>query len=325
MKTFFPFVLCLLLILPLLNSCDKDDASAIDDSEWNTDFAEDMDDGEEIEFAGDSFWQEIFDKLIADSVIIEPDTISDVSARAVLIHRGDAIWKNIRTTKYVHSDDKEYDESKGVYKYDCSGFVYHFILKEVLKDHASDLYHKKLNWHPLDYSVRAWTFYDYFRNDILGDEFSASNEYWKVFTSVDSLKKGDLIIARYDDDWREKWKALGNKASTGHVMIAWDIGTEKDNEISIQVYDCSSSGHSIDTRWKNIRPVAQINEDSEKKSGIGFGWMKFKISTLGDRRPYAYKWKLGSENWYNLWEGDHINEDGIKYDRIKGIVFARPL
>lgn len=69
--------------------------------------------------------------------------------------------------------------------------------------------------------------------------------------------------------------------------------------------------------------VAEINEDSKKKSGIGFGTMTYKISNT-HRRPYAYKWSINSTKWYNLRAGDEIQE-GLQYDRIKGIIFARPI
>jgi len=263
-------------------------------------------------------------------IIIHPDTISENSPRASLIHRGDFIWQEITRTKYVHYTDRVIDDIDKVYKYDCSGFVHAIILYSALPDHADNLITRKQILHPDDYGVRAWTFYDYFRDNVLIDTNTVGqNQYWKVFMSVDSLKKGDLIIVRYDDEWRNEWKNQGHPASTGHVMIAWEIGTvdTTNNEVEIQVYDCSSSGHtkSADTRYCNSKPIAEINEDSGKKSGIGFGRMTYKISTNGHRRPYAYKWSLNSTHWYNLRNGDYIDEPGIKYDRIKGIIFARPI
>ncbi len=261
-------------------------------------------------------------------ITITPDSISDISPRGALIKRGEFIWENITRTKYVHYSDRIIDDINRIYEYDCSGFLYSIIIYDALPHHANDLLKWKVKLHPQDYSVRACTFYDYFRDSILKNDYSASNEYWKVFTSIDSLMKGDLIIVRYDDDWRSEWIDSTGHASTGHVMIAWDIKeTDANNEVEIQVYDCASSGHteSADTRYCNQIPVAEINEDSGVQSGIGFGKMKYKISTKGDRRPYAYKWSLNSIKWYNLYNGDDINEPGIKFDRIKGIIFARPI
>ena len=267
------------------------------------------------------------DLLGFGEVTVEADTISDDSPRAKLIRRGDYIWNRMTRTKYVHYHDLIIDDMFGIYEYDCSGFVYSIILYEALPEHADDLLKWKQELHPSDFGIRAQTFYDYFRHNILTDSLqSASNDYWKVFMSIDSLKKGDLIIVRYDDDWREEMINDGEKASTGHVMIAWDIGEVNGDEVEITVYDCASSGHtkSIDTRYCNAIPVAEINEDSEKPSGIGFGKMKYKISD-SHRRPHAYKWSINSTYWYNLWNGDDINEPGIKYDRIEGIIFARPI
>lgn len=311
------YLLLILLIIIITGGCKKDEP--IENQEKLVDFFydyEDIDDEDNGLMLG------------SGEMIILPDTITEKSARATIIRRGDYIWQSAERTKYVHYKDKVIDYTNGIYKYDCSGFVYSIILSDSLPEHANDLNNQKGILHPEDYSVRAWTFYDYYRDSILKDATSADNQYWKVFMSVDSLKKGDLIIVRYDDNWRKDWVEEGNHASTGHVMIAWDIGTvNQNNEVNIKVFDCSSSGHtkSSDTRYCNSVPVAEINEDSEKPSGIGFGWMTYKISTNGHRRPYAYKWSLNSTYWYNLRSGDEINEPGIKFDRIEGIIFARPI
>jgi len=302
-----------LLFLLFLMPCSLNQSAV---KEYNYDY-EDVDDEDDGLLTG------------SGEIIIQADSILDGSARERLIRQGEYIWNRMTRTKYVHYADRILDDIDGVYEYDCSGFVYSLVLYNALREHADNLLKWKQELHPSDFGVRAWTFYDYFRDSILRDStIEGENEYWKVFTSIDSLKKGDLIIVRYDDDWRKEWSDDGHPASTGHVMIAWSVGTVNSmNEVEIQVYDCSSSGHtkSADTRYCNSIPIAEINEDSGKPSGIGFGKMKYKISTSEDRRPYAYKWSLNSTHWYNLWEGDDIDEDGIKYDRLEGIIFARPI
>ncbi len=233
------------------------------------------------------------------------------------------IWKSADTTKYTHTTGSVIDYDKGVFKYDCSGFIYAILLKKCLPEHAADLFQWKNKLHPKDSSVRVWTFYDYLHNEVLGNKNFAENKYWKVFNSIDSLKKGDLIIARYSDKWRSERINAGKSASTGHIMIAWEIGAvNKNNEVIIQVFDCSASGHSEDTRYLNSKPVAEINNDSKKPSGIGFGKMIFKIN-FQTRVAHAYKWTLTSKHWYNLQVGDEIIESDY-YDRLKGIIFARP-
>ena len=154
---------------------------------------------------------------------------------------------------------------------------------------------------------------------------SASNKYWKVFVSVDSLQRGDFIVAHYDDEWRIK-----EDKTTGHIMIAWEIKkTGKSDEVAIQVMDATSSAYTAtaDTRTMNSKPIAKLLNG--KKSGIGFGDMLYKISENGRRKPYGYKWSLNSSKWYNLLNGDQIHEkpssNGTDYNRLKGIVFVRAL
>ena len=255
------------------------------------------------------------------------DDESDSTASGKLITRANYILNNLTETKYVHTNDMEIDEEKGIYKYDCSGFICEFLLKYALEDHYNDLYSNYKNYHSKDSRPRAWTFYDYFR-DILGDDYDKDNpntcvnqnQYWKVFTSVDSLKKGDIVVVRYHNDWRKKYKQEeGTSGSTGHVMIAWSVAynstgsNANNNDVDIKILDSSSSGHYWDTR--NEPHAASVDG-----TGIGVGWMRYGHSSSASNRPYKYKWKLSSNNYYNLWDGVYN-----KYERLEGIIFARPI
>jgi len=263
------------------------------------------------------------------------DRMSGNSARATIVNRCIDVWNKMDTTKYVHSKHMVIDDENGIYKYDCSGFVGKIVVEKVLKNHYSNL---KKNTNPIvgvdkydsnegvvykyENVIRplAGTMYDYFKT-LLGDKTSAKNQFWKVFMSVDSLKKGDFIVVRYSDDWR----IFNKNKTTGHIMIAWEIGNvNSNNDVTIQVMDATSSAHTktADTRTMNKKPFAELLNG--KKSGIGFGKMKYKISTNGHRRPYAYKWSINSKYYYNLLNGDNISEpDSDKYDRLKGILFVR--
>jgi len=167
-------------------------------------------------------------------------------------------------------------------------------------------------------------YFNYFRDEILVNPSNivAENNYWKIFISIDSLKRGDLIVVRYADSWRQEKR----NSTTGHMMIAWEIGkVNSDNVVEIQVMDLARSAHTAtaDTRTMNSHPIAE--KLNEKNSGVGFGKMKFLISTNKQKRPYAYKWSLNSQYWYNLVEKDSISgPNSNKYDRVKGIIFARP-
>ncbi len=308
----------ILIILSIMISCSKENTvepALEDDSQSDFELIDDETDGILVGYG---------------EVVPNINPIVGDFSRAKFVNRCVFVWINMNWTKYVHNKDKIIDDATGVYKFDCSGFVGQIVLKKVLPDHYEDLDKHVKNITDIDGGemnvVRplAASFYDYFRDEILvnPDTISAENNYWKVFTSIDSLKRGDLIVVRYNDSWRQTTQ---NK-TTGHVMIAWNIGSvNSSNVVEIQVMDATSSAHTTiaDTRTMNSPPIAE--ELNGKKSGIGFGRMKYLISTNKRRRPYAYKWSLNSKYWYNLYSGDNISEpDSDKYDRIKGIIFARP-
>jgi hypothetical protein len=276
------------------------------------------------------FIEEEFDGLLqAGEVFVDSTYLTDGSKRAIFYNRGIDIWKNIKVTKYVHKADHVIDSANGIYKYDCSGFGAFIMLKPILEEHYNDLLaNDTTGGRPL-----AGDYYDYFRSIIPENQMVGQNNFWKAFMSADELKPCDFVIVRYDNDWRKKKKerdGLTRPFSTGHVMIAWQIGAmnEETNSLDLRVYDCSSSGHSSDTRKLNTRPIAEKIDSDHPHSGIGFGWMTYKISTNGHRRPYAYKWSLNTnENhfqWYNLVSGDNIDED-FNHNRLEGIIFARPI
>jgi len=242
----------------------------------------------------------------------------------ILLEREKYILSNIEVTKYVHSADSIMDENKGIYNYDCSGFICEFALKKCLPNHYQDLYDTFQEFHPADTRPRAWSFYDYFR-DILGANYDADdietctvqNEYWKVFTSIDSVQKGDLLISRYHDDWRTWYHAEnGSWPSTGHVMTVWSSPLKVDGsdyEYDLKIMDSTSSPHGRDSR--------AYSSSSADGSGIGYGWMRFKVSSHASKRPYQYKWKPTSDNYYTLYSSGSTTT----YNRIGGIIFARPV
>jgi hypothetical protein len=248
------------------------------------------------------------------------------SARKVLANRLKHVWRNITETEYVHSGNSVVDEMNGVYMFDCSGFICEVLLKEALDDHYDDIYaywetHKAsivdTNGMPMN-SIRplAGHFYDYFRDDILesAEVLSASNDYWYVFQDINELQRGDLIVARYHDQWRIDY----TNRTTGHLMIAWDVGAlDGANNSVVRVFDSTESVHTAaeDTRAQNNPPNA-IGQ-----TGIGSGLMTFKVSTNGKNRPYQYLWSTTSANWYSLYDG----ESPDNYNRLEGIILARPI
>ncbi|MEN8121680.1 MAG: hypothetical protein ABFS35_15115 [Bacteroidota bacterium] len=269
------------------------------------------------------------DTLITHSEVIpNTDSIVGSSPSALFINRANFIWNNMSLTKYAFSNEKVIDDKNGIYKYDCSGYIGAIIISKVLLSHYNDLKRHIKDIPDSDGGTMVLsrplvaTFYDYFHDSILinNETIVAENQYWKVFTTIDSLQKGDLIIARYNDEWRQ----AAENSTTGHIMIAWEIGALNNNEVEIQVMDAAASAHTRteDTRTMNPYPVAEIYNGNN--SGIGFGRMKYLVNT-DNNRPYAYKWSLDSKYWYNLVEGDNYTETNDSYNRLEGIIFARPI
>jgi hypothetical protein len=244
------------------------------------------------------------------------------------------IMGNMRDTEYVHHKDKVMDDDEGVYKYDCSGFVGEFILKQVLPNHYQDLVDNAQRFHG-DSHPRAWGFYDYFE-EILGVSDENTNAYWYVFKSIEKIQPGDIIVARYDDCWRTFMiKKNCEHISTGHVMVAWSfpvISDCADNERWIYVIDSSGSGHAKDTRRTTY-------DDVNDETGIGKGKMWYGINE-DDKRPIYYRWsksKCEGGCKYTLYsmstncDGEHYcpcsgcTYKPEYYERLQGIILARPV
>ena len=257
----------------------------------------------------------------------------DRTAARLFYDRMVYIMGNLRNTQYVHTSEKVMNEDEGIYNYDCSGFVGEFILKQASRKHYRDLVDNAERFHN-DSRPRAWGFYDYFR-EILGDDaVENNNDYWYVFISYKNIQPGDIIVARYDTDWRDFIIGECGKASTGHVMVAWSVPDDEpeiEDEFSIYVIDSSGSGHGEDTRKTDFDNV--YDED-----GIGKGKMWFGYNYRD--RPIYYRWSeyngckytldfmdsnCGNESHdtnYCPGEGDHNHK---YFERLEGIIMARPI
>ena len=250
-------------------------------------------------------------------------TKANATPHEKLVERLTYIFNNLESTKYVHSADSVMNEYSGIYNYDCSGFVCEFAIKKCLPNQYQDLYAHKVSSRPL-----AKDFYQFFRDTILGTSYDGNiistctnqDQYWKVFTDVDSLRKGDLIIVKYSEDW---CVAEGN-TSTGHVMVAWSSAIQDESnpdDYIIKIYDSSSSGHSNDSR--DGFPSASIDG-----SGVGIGYMVFKASSLASHRPIQYLWNMSSSMYYRSYSTYYNASDPAEersHDRLEGIIFARPI
>ncbi len=236
--------------------------------------------------------------------------------------RVQSILDNMKQTAYVHDSGKVLNESKGIYKYDCSGFVGEFVLKDTLPVHYDRLlagaqqYHKGVyrdgHWEGADARrPRAWGFYDYFDSLRI---HAPDNPDWYVFRTLKNLRPGDIIVARYADGWRDQRKDRKLDASTGHVMIAWDVHTILNightDHRKIKVVDSSSSGHDDDTRDTTSDGVSGSD-------GIGMGDMVYTADDNG--HVDGYYWSKNIEGkWYSRWSGAYSY-----HARLEGVLFAR--
>lgn len=240
------------------------------------------------------------------------------------------IMSNLRETGYVHYQNKTMDEENGIYKYDCSGFVGEFILKYALPDHYKDLV-ENMKKFSRDERPKARDFYDYF-NQILSKKIENRNTYWHVFTSMEKTRPGDIIVAKYDEQWRKSMIRKCKSANTGHVMIAWSYPVFSGREYSLYVVDSSGSGHGDDTR-KSLYDVVPGT------GGIGMGMMWYGVNQK-ERRPVYYRWSSSKGCRYTL-RDTKTNCDGQEkdlccvgrdcdhpqsyYQRLEGIIMARPM
>lgn len=294
-------VLVSVLSLFIYSSCDNKRVIGQND-ETPTSFDSSIDDYEIIESEADS---DPYDGLPVLQARPDDGTNSwDIYARTKFI------LANVKHTAYVHFPG-EIDESRGIYKYDCSGFVGEYVLSMVLPSHYNDLFtgaFMQYSTGPDSLRPRAWGFYDYFDSLYVHNVNSA---YWHVFKDIDDLKQGDIIVAKYAEDWRPQYVEAEKKdASTGHVMIAWYTReSEVDpNHTYVTVVDASGSGHNKDTRNTDDDGVTD-------KTGIGKGEMAYVSD--GDTVT-GYYWSKSTGNLYGIYTGKYDY-----YKRLQGVIFAR--
>jgi hypothetical protein len=220
------------------------------------------------------------DDLLSETAAGRSYRPAEGTAARIFYDRLVYIMGNLRHTHYVHYKDKQLDEDESIYKYDCSGFIGEFILKQALPKQYKNLSDNAKKYHD-EKHPRAWGFYDYF-DKILAGKDENRNCYWHVFKSIEKIQPGDIIVVKYDEKWRKSMIDHCKHASTGHVMTAWSYPVKSGDEYSIYVIDSSGSGHAGDTRRTKF-------DDVTAESGIGKGKMWYGINSQ-DKRPVYYRW-----------------------------------
>jgi hypothetical protein len=184
-------------------------------------------------------------------------TPSSASARDV---RGDIVrdaerqLAARRSSSYAH--DTHVDEARGVFEYDCSGFV-NYTLKAVAATPFTEV--SELRTRP-----NARTYHDFFRAT------PKSSSHWRAVERATEIQRGDLIV------WLEPQDV--DSTNTGHIVIA--VATPAvdpaKTHLSVDVIDSARSGHgSTDTRAKG-------------ESGLGKGPIVLELDPTG--KPRAFRW-----------------------------------
>lgn len=180
-----------------------------------------------------------------------------------LLHKANSMLKEMKDTKYSH--ETYIDESKGIYEFDCSGFVDYLIAE--IEPKAEDAIPHSEKDRPL-----AKDFYKYFK-----DLSKKPNKIgWSRVEHTADLKPGDIIA------WL-KVPSDKDSENTGHVMIVArkpSVNPDRKKEMLIHVIDSTSSPHSDDSRKDGATGLGKgiigiLVNDKDKP--IGFFW-KGRIS-----------------------------------------------
>lgn len=178
-----------------------------------------------------------------------------------LLEEAKKTLQNAKSTAYSHQT--KIDESKGIYCFDCSGFVGYVLIK-VRPDAQADIPH------PGYARPRAKDFYNYCSKL----SKTPNNVGWSRLRRPATLLPGDIIAWLQPPD-------SANKDDTGHVMMVRDTpvsNPNRKNEILVVVIDSASSPHANDSRDKG-------------STGLGTGTIGISIDD-GDK-PVGFFWRGG--------------------------------
>ena len=198
--------------------------------------------------------------IILSAISVAP-AVDGSQAGEDLLHRANLMVKNIKNTTYSH--ETYIDESKGIYEFDCSGFV-NYLLIEMRPTAQAAIPHRGQDM-PL-----AEDFYRYFR----GLSKSPNKTGWSKVENTTDLKPGDIIA------WLQPTSSEDSD-NTGHVMIVGGkplVNSNRKKEVLVPVIDSTSSPHSDDSRSKG-------------SAGLGKGTIGIFMNVKD--KPIGYFWQGG--------------------------------
>ena len=204
--------------------------------------------------------------LIAGNVVSSQSLVlADSSVRLgrlVLLNEAEHILSTVKSSNYRHA--AHVDENRGVYDFDCSGFV-NYVLQQTLPD---DLAAIKFLANPFG-RARAQDYYYYFAG--LGSGNVGGG--WRGIARPSDLLPGSVIA----------WLKSPNSDSddTGHIMIVRTnpvADLKHSNEILVAVIDSTRSPHAQDSRVNGT-------------TGIGTGIISLVVNTTGN--AIGFRWRDG--------------------------------
>lgn len=201
-----------------------------------------------------------------------PNSMYDAAKTAEardLVERVDDALNAITLTYYVWGSDS-WNDSTGVYKVDCTGFVNRMI-EDANPSGFDEILEARDTTRPA-----AEDYYHFFR----AIPYGSTRDKWTRIEKVASLRPGDVLVWKYTTE-----QASG---STGHAMIVVDTPVRDgrwSNVYRVRVADSAKSGHGTDNRGSS-------------GSGVGAGYILLRYSSTSGR-PYAYAW-----NTNGVWHSD---------------------
>lgn len=168
------------------------------------------------------------------------------------------MFRNIRSTEYVHPPYTD-DETAGIYKFDCLGFVDHVLMN------VSSVSYKEIG-KGVNPSIESYSAYFNKLDPTIPNALG-----WTRVTSPGDLKPGDICL------WLKP-----TTLDTGHMwIIAGEpaVNPKRTDEVLVRIFD-SSVAHSDDSRT-----------GSSFKTGLGSGIIGYMVDRQG--APIGLYWDGG--------------------------------
>jgi hypothetical protein len=184
--------------------------------------------------------------------LAQPSPTSHPVSPAPLLAEAQRQFESMNSTLYQHRT--EVDRAKGIFRYDCVGFVSYALKQATPTAWQSIVRATSLPKGRIPSPARYLAFF--------ASLHEAPQDGWQPVAKVQDLRAGDIIA------WEQK-----TEFATGHAVILAEDPVEKEGTWWAAVFDATSSPHSDDSRPSDDR--AQILERTGKHSGLGHGVMGF--------------------------------------------------